>query len=49
MSEFVSVFLNLSLFVGVFYLIVWFAGMPDRRREHTARTLDPRADETRVA
>ncbi len=44
-----SVFLNLALFVGVFYLIVVFSGIPDRRRDRTARSLDPRPEQKRVA
>ena len=44
-----SEFLNLALFVGVFYLILVYAGLPDRRRHRAARTVDPRAQEKRIA
>lgn len=40
-------FLNLGLFVGVFYLILVYAGLPDRRKNRAAG--DDRADEKRVA
>ena len=41
-------FLNLALFVGVFYLIIVFAGLPDRWKEPTAPRVDS-AKEKRVA
>ena len=31
-----EVFLNLALFVGVFYLIIRYAGLGDRRTDHDA-------------
>lgn len=31
-----EVFLNLALFVGVFYLILMYAGVPDRRSRRGA-------------
>ena len=40
-------FLNLALFVGVFYLIRLFAGRPDRRTHRRAD--DAGADKKRVA
>ena len=45
MSEGLSVFLNLALFVGVFYLILVYAGMPDKRRDR----IDRRTEVKRVA
>jgi len=42
-------FLNLALFVGVFYLILVFAGRRDRRKAHTARPMEPVANNERVA
>ena len=44
-----SAFLNLALFIGVFYLILLFAALPDRRKNRAARGVDPRAPEKRVA
>jgi hypothetical protein len=44
-----SEFLNLALFVGVFYLIVVYAGLPDRRKHRQSRTADPSAPAKRVA
>jgi len=40
-----SAFLNLALFVGVFYLIVLYAGRPDR----TTGQAEPAAPEKRIA
>ena len=45
MTDSISVFLNLALFVGVFYLILVYAGMPDKRRDR----IDRRTEEKRVA
>lgn len=44
-----SEFLNLALFVGVFCLILVYAGLPDRRKHRKTRTADPSASEKRVA
>jgi hypothetical protein len=44
-----SEFLNLALFVGVFYLILVWAGLPDRRKNRAGRSVDSRAREKRVA
>ena len=33
-------FLNLALFIGVFCLIILFAGLPDRRKGPTAPRVD---------
>jgi hypothetical protein len=41
-------FLNLALFVGVFYLILVVAGLPDRRTHRAAARVDP-ANQKRVA
>ena len=41
-------FLNLALFVGVFCLIILFAGLPDRRKNSAAPPVDS-AKEKRVA
>jgi hypothetical protein len=40
--------LNLALFVGVFYLIILLAGLPDRWKTPAAPRADP-AKEKRVA
>lgn len=37
MSEGTSVFLNVAVFVGVFYLILLFASLPDKRASRTRR------------
>jgi hypothetical protein len=42
-------FLNLTLFVVVFYLIVLFAGLPDRRKVSSASPVDSAMNEKRVA
>ena len=44
-----SEFLNLALFVGVFYLILAWAGLPDRRKNRAGRNVDSREQEKRVA
>lgn len=44
-----SAFLNLALFVGVFYLIVLYAGRPDRRTDRPADRAEPAAPEKRIA
>jgi len=41
-------FLNLAMFVGVFCLIILFAGLPDRRK-NPAAPRDDSAKEKRVA
>jgi hypothetical protein len=41
-------FLNLALFVGVLYLIILFAALPDRWKTPAAPRADP-AKEKRVA
>jgi len=43
-----SAFLNLAFFVGVFSLIILFAGLPDRRTHPSAPGVDS-AKEKRVA
>jgi hypothetical protein len=45
MSEGISVFLNVTLFVGGFWLILLFAGIADRHRDGTSQ----RSEERRVA
>jgi len=45
----VSAFLNLALFVGVFYLILLWAGLPDRRRNRPADDAGAGTHEKRVA
>lgn len=42
-----SEFLNLALFVGVFYLILLYAGLPDRRKQRAG--VNPPATAKRVA
>jgi hypothetical protein len=44
-----SAFLNLALFVGVFYLILVYAGWPDRRKKGTADGSAAATDEKRIA
>jgi hypothetical protein len=46
-----SEFLNLALFVGVFYLIIVCAGRRDRRtdRRDALSTAHPHAEEKRIA
>jgi hypothetical protein len=41
-------FLNLALFVGIFCLILLYAGLPDRRKTSAAPRVDS-AHEKRVA
>jgi hypothetical protein len=41
--------LNLALFVGVFYLILVLAGLPDRGRDAAARRTASAGKEKRVA
>ena len=40
-----SAFLNVVFFIGVFYLIILFASIPDRRKDR----IDRRPEEKRVA
>ena len=44
-----SEFLNLVLFVGVFCLILAYAGRPDRRKDRAPRDVDIRTEEKRIA
>lgn len=44
-----SEFLNLALFIGVFYLILLFAALPDRGKNRPGRGVNPRTSEKRVA
>jgi cbb3-type cytochrome oxidase subunit 3 len=44
-----SVFLNLALFVGVFYLIILYAGRPDRRKTRAGGDVAERVPEKRIA
>jgi hypothetical protein len=44
-----SEFLNLALFVGVFYLILVCAGLPDRWKNRAGRSVDSRAQDKRAA
>jgi hypothetical protein len=37
MTEGISVFLNVALFVGVFYVIALWASLPDKRRDRINR------------
>ena len=49
MTDGLSVFFNLMLFVGVFYLILLYAGLPDRRKAPDARTTETGSEQKRVA
>ena len=40
-----SAFLNVAFFIGVFYLIILFAGIPDRQKDR----IDRRPEEKRAA
>ena len=44
-----STFLNLALFVGVFYLILMYAAWLDRRKHNTTAPSTTRDGEKRIA
>ena len=44
-----SAFLNLAVFVGVFYLILVYAGWPDRRKKGTPGGSAAVTEEKRIA